>query len=183
VAPSKIALPGDVLVVRTPGVFAWAIRLGARLRGKPSLDNHVAVMHHRDENGVWWAIEGRPGGVGWVDATEYLHNQYTITNWQQEKDQSQRFLVIKIIEALLHTPYDWPAIAADAITDLHLPDLWAEKWSGKPPGHVVCSSLAAWGYYKAGLPNPATDKLDPKADMSVVQPFDWEDWIVQHHYQ
>jgi hypothetical protein len=181
--PSAIALPGDVLVVRTPGFAARMIRFGAGLRGLPDLDNHVAVMHHRDPTtGAWWCIQGQPGGVGWCEATGYLQDKYTITNWRQDKTDSQRFAVCKIVEALLHTPYDWPAIAADAMDDLRLPELWSERWQGKAPGHVVCSSLAAWAYWKAGLANPATDKLDPSEDLSRVQPADWEAWITARQY-
>lgn len=62
----SILKPADVLVVRTSGFAADMIRLGAALTGKPNLDNHVAVMHHWDGE-VPWGLEGKPGGVGWVD--------------------------------------------------------------------------------------------------------------------
>jgi len=170
------------MVVRLPGTFASLIRFGARLRGIADLDNHVAIMHHRTAGGQWRCIQAQPGGVAWADAQPYLDNPYTVTNFRQPKDDSQRFVVTSVVEAMLGTSYDWPAIAEDALEDLHIPDLWKENWHGRTPDHVVCSSLASWAYFKAGLANPSTDKLSPAADMSLVQPGDWEQWITARHF-
>lgn len=169
--------PGDVLAVRTGGFDSWWIRFGASVKGLPNLENHIAVLHHQDPGGIWWAIEGRPGGVGWVNAAEYLNSPWTVTNRNQEKDGTARSTVCAIIEALLHTPYDWPAIAADAMTDLHLPTLWTESWGGtEPPGHVVCSSLASWAYRRARLSYP-------QLNVTITQPGDWTQFIISNRYE
>ena len=136
--------PGDVLVTRSNSVFGALIRLGAALKDQPNLSNHVAVIHHTDKTGTVWVIEGRPGGVGWRDARDYLASRWTITNADQPKTAAQRSLVAQAVHAALGTPYDWAGIERDAAEALRLPDLWAEKWDGKVPAHVVCSSLAAW---------------------------------------
>lgn len=171
---------GDVLAVRTPDLGGELIRLGAAMLDKPNLENHIAVMHHMDHDGTWWAIEARPGGVGWTDATRYLNNQYTLTNRNQTKIYDQRIRIAAVIESMLHTPYDWPAIAADALTDLHLDELWASKnWGDQPPAHVVCSSLAAWAYMKCGLAYPT---IKPSA-ISRIQPADWTEFILTNHYE
>jgi len=52
--------PGTVLVTRSGGFAGTMIRFGAALRGKPNLQNHVAVAHHTDVHGTLWCIEGRP---------------------------------------------------------------------------------------------------------------------------
>jgi len=65
-------MPGDLLLTRSKtGVFGRLIRVGAALRDEPNLINHVVIVDHQDRQGTWWGIEGRPGGVGWVDLQRY----------------------------------------------------------------------------------------------------------------
>lgn len=172
---------GMVLCVRTPGFAAEAIRFGEMLIGENDLENHVAVLDHQDNTGRWWAIEGRPGGVGWRDAGTYLTSRWTISNQSQPLTEAQRTDICKTMRGLLGTPYDWTAISEDALRDLHLPDLWAENWHGVAPGHVVCSSAAAWAYFHNSLaaPGAAGSGIDP----AHVQPADWSDFIVLNGYQ
>src|SRR5262249_54357186 len=75
--------PGTVLCTRSPGFGSWWILFGAAIRGKPNLQNHVAIVHHVDKTGTTWCIEGRPGGAGWKDATGYLASKWTISNAAQ----------------------------------------------------------------------------------------------------
>jgi hypothetical protein len=164
---------GDVLVVRTSGPGARLIRLGERIQGKPDLDNHVAVVYNVGPGGIL-AIEGRPGGVGWVDAAKYLSSPWTVTNSGQPKTETQRRMVCAAMRemALRKTPYDWWAIADDTESALRIPDVFREPtdW-GQFPGHVVCSSVAAWAYDQAGLLRP-----DP-GDCPHVEPADWDSFI------
>jgi hypothetical protein len=184
VTPPLVLAPGDVCSVRTNGWEAALIRFGAACRGEPNLDNHIVVVHHTDATGTVWGIEGRPGGVGWVQVEGYFDNAYVVTNRLQPKTESQRATVCNIVEAMLHTPYDWPAIAEDALDDLHLDLLWGEKWKEKTPGHVVCSSLAAWAYYKANLKEPGnylTLKQEQK-ELPTMQPSDWTMFDLENGY-
>lgn len=161
---------GDVLAVRTGGFGGWAIRVGAMLRGLPHGTNHIVIAHHEDPAGVWWGIEGRPGGVGWVDMGAYLASPATVTNADQPRTDAQRQAVASAAEAMLHTPYDWDAIVCDAGYDLRLPNLFAENWKGKgSPGHLVCSSLAAWVHDHVGLPRP-------HGEARLIQPAHWAGW-------
>jgi hypothetical protein len=165
--------PGDVLVTRSNSVFGRGIRIVAAIRDQPNLGNHVAIVHHTDKAGTTWCIEGRPGGVGWRDARDYLASKWTVTNAGQPKTPAQRKLVCDAVHAALGTPYDWQGgIAADAATALHLPDLWTEKWDGAVPGHVVCSSLAAWAYSKGSLAHPVYD------DLPRTTPADWLQFVI-----
>jgi hypothetical protein len=164
--------PGDVLAIRTGGWEAWWIRFGSGIQGKPNLSNHIAVTHHVDANGVMWAIEGRPGGVGWVDATQYLKSPGLLTNVDQPKTDLQRATVCDTMKALLGTPYDWQAIVVDGSEDvgIKVPD-WSPDWkTGEVPGHVVCSSAADYAYFKAGLACPVHGR--------EVQPSDWDAFIL-----
>lgn len=164
---------GDVLTVRTGGWGSYLIRLGERLHGLPSLDNHVVVMHHTDSAGVPWGIEGRPGGVGWVDCRPYLASKYTLTNADQPKTFVQRVAVADTVQQMLGDKYDWVGIGADACKDLDLPLLFAKDWHGKGmPGHVVCSSLAAYAYYTVGLGVPLA-----RDGERFCQPGDWTKFI------
>ena len=102
--------PGTVLVTRSGGFAATMIRLGAALRGRPNLGNHVAVAHHTDAAGTLWVIEGRPGGTGWRDATAYLASAWTLTNTAQPLTTGQGLAIAKQMEALIGTAYAWDAI-------------------------------------------------------------------------
>jgi hypothetical protein len=163
--------PGDVILVRTGSIAGTLIRLGAALTGKPNLASHVCVLHHVDEHGTPWALEGRPGGAGWRDARQYLSSSWELDNAAQPKTPEQRAAVCKTMEALIGTAYDYRAIAADAFAALHmrLPG-WDPSWRGTVPGQAVCSSLAAYAYAKAGLRCPAGDR--------GVVPGDWDTWVL-----
>jgi hypothetical protein len=170
-------LPGTVLVVRSAGFAGWWIRFGAALRGHPNLQNHVAVVHHADEHGTLWCIEGRPGGVGWRDATAYLASRWTITNEDQPLTPVQRDGICTVMEALLGTPYDWKTIVADGAASLgwRLPG-WDSRWSdGQVAGHVVCSSAAAYAYQAAQAPHPDGDR--------GCLPAGWTQWIVTRGWE
>lgn len=163
--------PGDVICVRTKTtIFGLLIRLGAWLARKPSTVDHVVIAHHRDLAGIWWGIEGRPGGVGWVDLATY-DSPWVVSNAGQPKTAEQRQQICDLAGSLLHTPYDWSAIAADAMNTLQVRDLWASSdYGDKPPGHVVCSSLAAWIYRHVGL-------AEPSKRVRWVEPCDWARYI------
>jgi hypothetical protein len=169
-------LPGDVLVLRGAGIEAQAIQVAAVLEGEPGISNHVAVLHHLTGL-TWWAIEGRPGGVGWIDAAEYLKSAQMLDNAAQPKTDAQRQLVTAALTAAVGTPYDWAGIARDAADALDLGHIFAStQWGSSVPGHVVCSSLAAWAYYKGGLACP---KVHPLAETT---PGDWDDFILNHRW-
>lgn len=169
--------PADLLIVSGTNWAAKLIEIGAILRGRDPA-SHIAVMHHTDSQGTPWAIEGRPGGVGWADARTYLADSRTVTNAAQPKTAAQRKQVCALMVKMLGTEYDWAGgIAADAQIALHLPRLWAPDSSGKVPGAVVCSSLAAWGYDQAGLPSPGIP-----AEWETVTPGDWRTFCEQRHW-
>jgi hypothetical protein len=172
-----------VLAVRGSGPAGWWIRFGAGLRGLPNLDAHIAVAHHTDKAGTLWCVEGRPGGVGWRDARDYLSSGWTVTNAGQPKTQGQRDAVCKLMAQMIGTPYDWDAIMKDAADDLHLDLLWNPGADNPIPAHVVCSSLAAWGYWKAGLPQPAPVPFPGVPRWSAVQPGDWTAFILDHKWR
>src|ERR1700755_764951 len=169
--------PGDILAIRTVSNKpfwkdpSWWIRFGAAVHNEANLSNHIAVAHHFDDKGTLWCAEGRPGGVGWVEATTYLKSMDLLTNVEQPKTDAQRKIVVDTMLSMIGVGYDWEAIAADAFNDfgIKIPG-WESDWNGQVPAHVVCSSLAAYGYAKAGLPCPKGDRL--------VQPSDWDDFIL-----
>lgn len=164
---------GDVVLTRSTGLAPWLIRFGAALLDKPNLHNHVVIMHHTDANGTEWGIEGRPGGVGWVDMKQYEASAYTLVNSAQPKTDAQRKAVAETAEALLQRPYDWTAIAADAMQALGL-RIWRPQDFGETqmPGQVVCSSLADYVYERVGLANPGK-----KTGTRFTTPADWDEFI------
>lgn len=170
-------LPGDIVVVRTPGFFAWIIRLGQMLQGKPDLDNHVAMFHHTAD-GMNWYLEGRPGGLGWrvfrADADGYASSPWSVSNSAQPKTDAQRIRLCYRMEAMIGRPYDWEAIEGDAAEALRLPEVWP-KWGDATqiPGHVVCSSSAAWAYREEGMAAPVL------GGGRFTEPADWEAFCTQ----
>lgn len=174
--------PGLVLGVRTDHSFgSEMIRFGSALLDEPNLINHIAVLDHQDKHGTWWALEGRPGGVGWRDATAYLSAAYTVSNQHQPIDDHLCASICFWMQDLINTQYDWDAIVGDGLRDLHLPvipDPWAEKTGyGEVPGHVVCSSAATFAYIKAGVAHPEY------ADMAHIEPSDWLRFIITNKYE
>lgn len=165
---------GDVLAVHTTGWAARLINVGAALRGLPAMDNHVVVVSHQTD-GVWWGLEGKPGGVGWTTLDRYLASPYTVNNAGQPKSGMQRGNIAVLAESMLCAPYDWAAIAADGLRAIGAPDLFASDWQGQgPPGHVVCSSFAAWLYAHVGLPCPTGGR--------TVTPADWTAFALAGNY-
>lgn len=172
--------PGDVVAVDTGNALQDdLIRLGALLDHEPAPANHVVIVHHRDQAGTLWGIEGRPGGVGYVDMAKYLHGplaKYANSNTALPRTYQQSESVCNLAESMFGTPYDlFGGITADALLALHGKDLakLLDKWWGwhdgttLRPAHVVCSSLAQWVYLHLGLPCPKV------ADAELCMPADW----------
>ena len=168
--------PGDVWAVRTSGIWARLIQLGTAIRylftgGNTygDLANHVVIVCH-ETDGVWWGIEGRPGGVGWTDLTRYIAEPTTVTNVDQPKTASQRAAIIDLVPQVLGKQYDWGAIMRAAARDLHLPVMFSPPWGESVPGEVICSSLADWLYGRVGLASPTQGRN--------TQPSDWVEFCV-----
>jgi hypothetical protein len=154
-AQLPVIKPGDIVVVsQGKGWTSRLIRIGSALRGQANAANHVAIMHHYTGQ-VPWGVEGRPGGVGWVDMRKYLSNKRIVTNAAQPKSDAQRATLGIACEAILGKPYDWSAIFTDALDSIGLKDLWNKDWDKQGvPGHVVCSSAAALVYKQCELAHP-----------------------------
>lgn len=174
--------PGDVVAVDTGNALPDdLIRLGALLDGTPAPANHVVIVHHRDKAGTLWGIEGRPGGVGYVDMAKYTGGvlaKYGNSNTGLPRAPYQSDMVCNAAHTMLGTPYDWKGgILADTLMALNLGGLaeQLDRWWGWPdvcgtalrPAHVVCSSLAQWVYVRLGLPCPKV------ADAELCTPADW----------
>jgi hypothetical protein len=52
---------------------------------------------------------------------------------------------------------------------------WDPSWHGTVPGHLVCSSAAAYAYGKAGLPRPPGDR--------ACQPAGWDTFILTRGWE
>lgn len=176
---------GDILVTREgPWYVSTAIRLGAAMLRLPAFVNHAIIVHHKDEAGTMWGIEGRPGGVGWRDLSGPLSWQLTNANNLQPKTDEQRYLIAVAAESLFATPYDWAAIAHDTrealTTALRLwsPTGGIREWEEKEtPAHVVCSSFADWAYERVELPNPGGNKMT-----RFTTPGHWDQFMMKQDW-
>src|SRR5580765_6275323 len=109
-------LPGTVLVIGGgASVTDQLIEIGAVIDGEPAAQ-HVAVVHHTGPHGVLWGVEGRPGGVGWVDCAKYVNHPLTVANTRQPLTDDSRLRISTLMEKMLGTPYDWAAIERMAET-------------------------------------------------------------------
>jgi hypothetical protein len=172
---------GDVLCTREgPWIVSLGIRIGAFLVGMPTYVNHVIIVHHWDAaHNSWVGVEGRPGGVGWVDLTDRLKAPLTNANNKQPKTEAQRYLIAKAAESLLGAPYDWQAIAEDARQAAHLWRAVAVEWQGDAvPGQVVCSSFADWAYERVGLANPGGNSVT-----RFTTPAGWDQFIMKGQWK
>lgn len=161
-----ILKPGDVLAVRGDGLAAGLIRVGEELTGKPGLENHVAIFHHWTGD-VPWGLEGKPGGVGWADLRGYAASPYTLDNCAQPgRTDAVRAQVAAEAQHMLGTAYDWAAIADDTLRAFRMDDLFGQTVNGVVPGHVVCSSYAAFLYDLYGWDRPGVPDRD-------CEPADW----------
>jgi hypothetical protein len=169
--------PGDLLFTRGDGFASQAIRFGAAVLDEPNQINHVVGFHHTDSANIQWGIEGRPGGVGWVNIAKYLRNPYTLNNVGQEKSGLQRATILDTSQAMLGVAYDWVAIGLDGALALRIKIARLSDFSPEgSPEHVVCSSLWDWVYGKSGLDNP---NIHPSR---LTTPGDWAKWSIENHY-
>lgn len=173
---------GDVLVTREGNKFiSGFIRLGARIAGLPSYVNHAIIVHHTDDEGTTWGIEGKPGGVGWRDLTGPLSWTLTNANNGQPKTEDQRYLIATAAESLFATPYDWSAIRDHTRAALRFWDKSAafREWGeSERPGHVVCSSFADWAYEQVGLANPGG-----YAQTRMTSPAHWDEFMMKEGWK
>jgi hypothetical protein len=163
------------------------IELGERMRGLACPVDHVIVVTHQDAAGRWNGIQGQPGGVGPVDCTPYLQAGVTRSNFWQPKAEEGTPAMNTFLASCAKTlgfQYDWVGIGEDFLDALHVHDLtalidplwrWPSKY-GQMPGHVVCSSLAAMLYERAGWPHP-----DLKNERQC-EPADWWRWSDQRQW-
>ena len=174
------ARPGDILAVwSSDSLTGTLIRIGAVLRNRPGIANHVAIITHQDAKGRWIGIEGRPGGVGAVDCTRWLTDPRTRSNTAQPRpdDNGQTTRFLASCTRSLGLAYDWAGIAEDTAIACGAADLAAAidhlwRWpakDGQLPGGVVCSSLAAMLCAQVGWKHPAG------ADRTLT-PADWWAW-------
>ena len=175
---------GDIICTRNnTGWAARMIRLRAGLLDQPNLVNHVIIVHHKQPNGDWIGLEGKPGGVGWINITQrkVLKSPWIVTNQHQTKTDEQRYLVAKAAEKLLGVQYDWVGIAQEAFAWGPAKRIFAlmnDKWGSKDriPEHVFCSNYADWCYDSVGIKSPGRF-----FDRNVT-PNDWAEWSIVKRY-
>jgi hypothetical protein len=145
--------PGDICAVRSPWtIWGWLIRLGAVLSGRSGRCDHVVVVVGWDATGGLCGVEGRPSGVGHVSMRRY-DNRWISSNSGQPKTDNQRRAVVDAALAAVGTSYDWLAIAADALDCLGVPQPIDGEYR-RQPRSVVCSSLANYVCWRAGVDHP-----------------------------
>jgi hypothetical protein len=129
---------GDLIVVKTGGLFARVIRFGQWLRWRKLDDgrawhfNHVAV--YTGDNTI---IEARPTGVRFSNLGEYSRISCEVVRLQGDPQKC-------VDEAMkwIGTPYGWLDIVAFFFLSLGLNPKWVDRIC-RDAKTVVCSQLGA----------------------------------------
>lgn len=171
---------GDVLVVKSGYTGSFWVRLGSRLRGRKGNVDHVIVVHHVDDAGTLWGIQGEPGGVGYAQLLKYKGSKDAVANTDQPKNDYQRARIAELAEGMLGTKYDWAGIVLDGMENIGAEHFWhnAEWPDGLIPVHVVCSSYADYLYEVVQLANPGGD-----GQTRGTMPSHWYDFIEKEQWR
>jgi hypothetical protein len=167
---------------------AWLIQRGTLMKRYPKqpwkwfasskgLYNHVAMITHRDEEGHWRGLEGRPGGFGWANCDRYINDPNTVSNTKQAKDDAQRGALVAGATRLLGVPYDWASILSFAAEAAGLPFKVREWPDDGLPSQVVCSTSIDYLYESVKLDNPGG-----YAQTRGTDPTEWAVWIEANGY-
>jgi hypothetical protein len=166
--------PGDVFAVHSGNNYD-VIQFGESLMGEPNMDNHVAGFVKWDGK-VPWGLEGRPGGVGWVDMRKYIGHPFAYNNVAQNRTEATRVTVASEAVEMIGTKYDWEMIGGSALGALHV-KLYNLTWPhGLVPGEVVCSSYWAYLYDTVQWAHPNT------GDERQCDPGDWTNFIIKNNF-
>lgn len=180
-------LPGDVILTRFDGWTGRVIRFGAALRElitrtpSPNIRNHVVVVWKRDLLGILWGIEATADGVTEVDLSHRLTSAWVLSNRDQPKTPAQRVEVVKVVEAMRGTAYDWDAIVADGLYSLGIDRYWRATDfpdNGRLPKAVVCSALADYAYQRGALASP-----NGNTGGRFTTPADWDTFITTRAWE
>jgi hypothetical protein len=148
--------PGDVVITE---MGIWIVRLliwiQALLTGnlKYAKSGHIIVVSHRDAEGRLWGIEGRPGGIGWVEMDKRA-GHWGVSNVDQPKSADQRDKIVNVMKSLIGSRYDYAAYIILALDAVGISQKWTDYTGQDVPVQFVCSAVAGYVYEDVGLDNP-----------------------------
>lgn len=178
---TAILEPGDVVIVE---MGIWIVRVMIWIqavltgRAKYSKAGHIIVVTHRDDKGVLWGIEGRPGGIGWANLDK-RDGKWGLSNHDQPKTAEVRARLVYAMEALLGKPYDYPAYLKLTMDLVGISPRWTDWNDEEIPTSYICSAVADQEYENEGLANPGGSKITrfttPAEWAFFVDTKGWED--------
>jgi len=128
-------MPGDIIVAHSDGIIGKAIRFAERIRGKGGDNwNHVVILDHQDERGVWYVIQAEAKGVS-NDKTLSSIGKYQHVSTPSYVDRS---LVLEFARCQVKTKYGFVSILS-CVVDIIIPDSICLRKSNT----WICSGLAA----------------------------------------
>lgn len=151
--------PGDIVLVRSPGILARLIRIGERLRrrGKWCYWNHVGIITSTDGDTI------EAWGRGMVRANLRDHADYKVVS--SGLGEIDRLQAVSFAESTLGRWYGFLTILSIAV-DLVTPD-WV---TFRSPNTFICSELVARCMEHGGW-------ISPIVDTSQVMPSDIARWF------
>lgn len=171
---TSILKPGDVVITE---MGIWIVRIliwiQAVLTGhaKYGKSGHIIVVSHRDTEDRLWGIEGRPGGVGWVNMDK-RNGKWGLSNVDQPKSDEDRYVIVETMKQLIGTRYDYLAYLDLALATIGITPQWTDFVGNDVPEHVICSAVSDYVYETRGLPNPGGKEIT-----RYTTPANWAEFI------
>ncbi len=150
---------GDVVLVRTPDLFGWIIRLGEalRLRRSYAFWNHAAIAV--SDRAI---VEATGRGVRYGRPDEYEARGYAVRVVRSGMGPGGTLAAVEFARGQVGDAYGWAQIAADAISCLTGRRL---RW--RAPRTYICSELVADALARGGVRIPSRASFVMPADIAA----------------
>ena len=137
-------LPGDIGLVRIPGIVGWFIALGQLILGDASRFTHafIVVDDHR-------AFSAQPKGAGYDNLQSYIAHGAAFGR-HIPLTPEERVRIVMAATSLLGTKYSFLDYFALALHRFHIRPKFVERYV-TDSGHMICSQLVDRVYLKAGI--------------------------------
>lgn len=145
--------PGDIGLVTMGGPAGKLIRLGQWLNGD-GFENFEHAFITTDEtgpNGKPMIVEAQPHGAAFRELHYAPGTLHWCTGLSVGLSAADRASISQAAIDCIGVPYSFLDYFSLVAKRLRIPDLLLRGYV-KSTGHMICSQLCAWAYYKAGHP-------------------------------
>ena len=142
--PKRAPLPGDIGLVRIPGIAGWFIALGQLLLGDASRFSHAFIVVDGTR-----ALSAQPRGAGYDSLQTYISLGAAFGRGIPLTPE-ERTRIVMAATNLLGTPYSFLDYFALALHRFRIRPKFVERYVTNS-GHMICSQLVDQVYLRAGV--------------------------------